>query len=75
MSVTYEAPELRKYGSVAALTASAVKCSIGSDTAFGASNNAGKDVYLENGNGDYTGPAGTIDPNHESCERASSIVP
>ena len=38
----YEAPALRRFGSVAALTASSVKCSIGTDAAFGdAGRNAG----------------------------------
>ena len=35
MSRTYEAPELKLYGSVAALTASGVKCSPGFDGGMG----------------------------------------
>ena len=70
----YEAPALRRFGSVAALTASSVKCSIGTDAAFG---DAGR-KYSEALGGIYVaddGSGATIDPNDESCTRTGDLAP
>ena len=70
----YEAPALRHFGSVAALTASSVKCSSGTDAAFGDvgrkySEALGSIWVADDGSGDQ------IDPNDESCTRTGDLAP
>ena len=70
----YEAPALRHFGSVAALTASSVKCSLGTDAAFG---DAGRkytealgDIWVAD-----DGSGHTIDPNKYDCTRTGDLAP
>ena len=72
--MAYIAPTVVRYGSVATLTATAIKCSPGADTIFG---NDDQRLYFEL-NGKWTAPDGGTLPGYpdvpEGCVATDEII-
>ena len=75
--MTYSAPTVVRYGSVASLTATAIKCSPGADSIFG---NDTERLYFLVGDGDgtWTAPDGGTLPGApdvpEGCTATEDII-